>query len=73
LAARDELEHTRNQIAGFEAAITAARSIGPSEDTDPVIWQAYLDGMESMKNTLLADEARLSAFVKADTTEEARN
>ena len=43
---------TQNQIRGFGEALTAARAKDVPEGTDPVIWQAYLDGMESQIETM---------------------
>lgn len=43
---------TQTQARSFEAALAAARAKDVPEDTDPVIWKAYIDGMDSQLGTL---------------------
>lgn len=67
-----QLAITRKYIAAFDAAIEAARAAGPSEGTDPVVFEAYLAGMESMRNSLIADEERLRDPEETDDRKEDR-
>lgn len=43
---------TQTQASRFEAALAAARTKDVPDDTDPVIWKAYIDGMDSQLGTL---------------------
>jgi transcriptional regulator with XRE-family HTH domain/Zn-dependent peptidase ImmA (M78 family) len=43
---------TQSQARSFEEVLAAARAKDVPEDTDPVIWKAYIDGMESQLGTL---------------------
>jgi len=43
---------TQTQALRFKEAISSARTKGIPEDTDPVIWKAYIEGMESQLATL---------------------
>lgn len=47
-----QLDVTRRQIAHMEAALRDIRQRTVPDDTDPVLWKAYADGIESNIETM---------------------
>ncbi|WP_299808960.1 XRE family transcriptional regulator [uncultured Roseibium sp.] len=43
---------TQNQARNFEAAIAEAKGKKVPQDTDPLLWKAYIEGMESQLTTM---------------------
>jgi Zn-dependent peptidase ImmA (M78 family)/transcriptional regulator with XRE-family HTH domain len=62
---------TQNQLRSFETALASARTKNVPEDTDPVIWKAYIEGMDSQLGTLKREleEYRLLKSGKVDRIE----
>lgn len=55
---------TQKQARHFEQAIAEAKRKAVPDDTDPVIWKAYIEGMESQLSTLEREIAEYR-FLKA--------
>ena len=62
---------TKTQARRFEEALFSARAKEVPEGTDPLIWRAYIDGMESQLSTLRRqmDEYELLKSGKVDRIE----
>lgn len=59
-----QLKITQKQARHFEQAIAQTKGKAVPDDTDPVIWKAYIEGMESQLSTMEREIAEYR-FLKA--------